>query len=142
MRSPGRRTGERRVRNRGIEARGPAGLAWWEVPMNQRRAHFGPDRRAGPGGSAGSGTALSEGEAGPGGSLVERLAARWAHEEVPIPHDVETARFFLRAIADELDKESRRIVGPPADTEDAVYRTEKSYGYWAAANHLRTEAAR
>jgi hypothetical protein len=85
--------------------------------------------------------AVEGGGAGPQGSLVDRLAARWRnHLDMPTWSDADIARFFLLAIADVLGEESRRVIGPPADTEDAVFRTEKSYGYFAAANFLRTAA--
>ena len=45
--------------------------------------------------------------------------------------------YMLEAVAEMLEAESRRIVLPPADHDDAANRAEKSQGYFFAARYLR-----
>lgn len=81
--------------------------------------------------------AVEGGVSASAGSLVERLAARWV--PVALGHDPDhTARFFLLAIADELEAESKACVGK------LVGRGGYSDGLVlsAAATYLRTEAER
>lgn len=56
------------------------------------------------------------------------------------PADVEYVRadVALSRVAEMLEKASREVILPPADTAGIVQRAEKSYGYWAAARYLRT----
>jgi hypothetical protein len=106
-----RRSGERRVRDGGtwLDRNGRFDL---------RNRGEVPDRRASSPVPAGGASAVRGEGVGAEGSLVGRLAARWADEspdypEVPLSPPEAVARWFLLAIADELGQKS-----------DVMYATE------------------